>query len=252
MFWFFYISKIFDFFDTLFIILGKKWNQLTFLHLYHHSSICYVCWMGVNIGKYKKRENFHSDFWFPSFRFLFSESGKSSEISVCCELTFRFYLFNFSLFPFAGFDGDAYLTVLLNSFVHVIMYFYYLITSVGISVWWKPLLTYIQITQFIVMITQSLAHLYVLSDDRSVEKFVIGTIGGVLGRDINHFIARFLGAEDIGSGEKFPLGSARMYTVYVISMLVLFVNFAVQTYCCGRRPSAPERSKREGDKHKKE
>ena len=35
----FYLSKILDFFDTVFIILGKKWKQLSFLHVYHHLTI---------------------------------------------------------------------------------------------------------------------------------------------------------------------------------------------------------------------
>lgn len=35
-------SKILDFCDTIFIILRKKWNQLNFLHVYHHASIIYV------------------------------------------------------------------------------------------------------------------------------------------------------------------------------------------------------------------
>lgn len=34
-----YISKYIDYLDTLFIILRKKNNQLSFLHVYHHSSI---------------------------------------------------------------------------------------------------------------------------------------------------------------------------------------------------------------------
>ena len=40
--WLFYVSKILDFADTVFIILGRKWNQLTFLHVYHHISIFLV------------------------------------------------------------------------------------------------------------------------------------------------------------------------------------------------------------------
>jgi hypothetical protein len=40
--WLFYISKVFDFLDTIFIILGKKWTQLSFLHVYHHVTIFLV------------------------------------------------------------------------------------------------------------------------------------------------------------------------------------------------------------------
>lgn len=38
----FYISKILDFADTVFIILEKRWKQLSFLHVYHHTSIFLV------------------------------------------------------------------------------------------------------------------------------------------------------------------------------------------------------------------
>lgn len=38
----FYLSKILDFLDTVFIILEKRWNQLSFLHVYHHFSIFLV------------------------------------------------------------------------------------------------------------------------------------------------------------------------------------------------------------------
>ncbi len=37
-----YLSKYLDYCDTFFIILRKKQNQLTFLHIYHHSSIAIV------------------------------------------------------------------------------------------------------------------------------------------------------------------------------------------------------------------
>lgn len=38
----FYISKILDFLDTVFIILERRFNQLSFLHVYHHTSIFLV------------------------------------------------------------------------------------------------------------------------------------------------------------------------------------------------------------------
>lgn len=38
----FYLSKILDFLDTIFIILEKRWKQLSFLHVYHHFSIFMV------------------------------------------------------------------------------------------------------------------------------------------------------------------------------------------------------------------
>jgi elongation of very long chain fatty acids protein 4 len=41
----FYLSKILDFLDTVFIILEKRWKQLSFLHVYHHTSIFLVSFL---------------------------------------------------------------------------------------------------------------------------------------------------------------------------------------------------------------
>lgn len=35
--------QILDFVDTVFIVVRRKWRQLSFLHVYHHSSIFMVC-----------------------------------------------------------------------------------------------------------------------------------------------------------------------------------------------------------------
>ncbi|CAL4091073.1 unnamed protein product, partial [Meganyctiphanes norvegica] len=45
--WWYYISKCIEFADTLFFILRKKNNQLTFLHIYHHSTMFCLWWIGV-------------------------------------------------------------------------------------------------------------------------------------------------------------------------------------------------------------
>jgi len=49
-----YLSKYLDWFDTLFIILRKKRSQLSFLHIYHHSTIAAIwgmlCYTGTGNG----------------------------------------------------------------------------------------------------------------------------------------------------------------------------------------------------------
>lgn len=45
--WLFYFSKLIEFSDTGFFILRKKLNQLTFLHVYHHSTMFFFWWIGV-------------------------------------------------------------------------------------------------------------------------------------------------------------------------------------------------------------
>jgi len=43
--WFYFFSKLLDLFDTIFFVLRKKQNQLTFLHIYHHTIILALSWI---------------------------------------------------------------------------------------------------------------------------------------------------------------------------------------------------------------
>jgi GNS1/SUR4 family len=45
--WWFYFSKLLEFTDTFCFIVRKKDNQLTFLHVYHHSTMPTLWWIGV-------------------------------------------------------------------------------------------------------------------------------------------------------------------------------------------------------------
>lgn len=54
--WIFYVSKVWDFMDTIFIVLGKKWRQLSFLHVYHHTTIFLFYWLNSHV-------NYDADIW---------------------------------------------------------------------------------------------------------------------------------------------------------------------------------------------
>lgn len=43
----YYISKLSEFADTIFFVLRKKKNQITWLHLYHHSLTPLETWVLV-------------------------------------------------------------------------------------------------------------------------------------------------------------------------------------------------------------
>ncbi|CAB3228030.1 unnamed protein product [Arctia plantaginis] len=107
--WFYYIAKISELLDTVFFVLRKKLNQVSFLHVYHHTLMVLVIWFGV---KY-----------------------------------------------YAG--GHIAVMGTLNSFVHVIMYTYYLISSLGPEyqkyVWWKKHVTVIQLVQFGIVFVHNFA-----------------------------------------------------------------------------------------------
>ncbi|XP_022122740.2 elongation of very long chain fatty acids protein 5-like isoform X1 [Pieris rapae] len=101
----YFIAKHVDLLDTIFFILRKKQNQVTFLHVYHHSAMVGWTW-------------FH-------------------------------YMYH---------PCDHFVVVgLINSFVHVIMYTYYWLASLGPEyarfIWWKKHLTKVQLIQFVLVIS---------------------------------------------------------------------------------------------------
>jgi hypothetical protein len=95
--WINYLSKIIEFIDTVIMILKKNNRQISFLHIYHHSSICIIGWF------------------------------------VICYAP----------------GGDSYFAAAQNSFIHVFMYSYYLLTALGYQPWYKKYLTQAQAIFFI-------------------------------------------------------------------------------------------------------
>ncbi len=133
-----------DFWDTVVIVMRQKWRQLSFLHVYHHTSIFLVYWMNTRIG----------------------------------------------------YTGDIYLTIILNCFVHVVMYLYYMFKSLSPEwdPWWKKHITNLQMVQFLCMNFQAGYLLY------------------------NHATCPF------------PYRVTLFYLIYIISLLALFMHFSLNTY----------------------
>merc|ERR1719151_287361 len=48
--WIYYFSKIIELLDSVFFILRGKYNQLSFLQVYHHSTMPFVIWFGANFA----------------------------------------------------------------------------------------------------------------------------------------------------------------------------------------------------------
>lgn len=96
----YWLSKILELLDTIFMILRHKSRQITFLHVYHHSSILLL-----------------ADY-------------------ACHE------------YPWPAIA--VYL--MLNSFVHVVLYLYYALAAFGVESVskWRPRLTELQILQFFI------------------------------------------------------------------------------------------------------
>ncbi|KAJ8954307.1 hypothetical protein NQ318_005893, partial [Aromia moschata] len=97
--WFYFICKLVELLDTVFFILRKKFNQVSYLHMYHHTLMPVCAWIGV------------------------------------------------TFLP----GGHGTLMGIINSFIHVLMYTYYFLSSLGPEIqkylWWKKHLTAMQMVR---------------------------------------------------------------------------------------------------------
>ena len=107
--------------DTIFLVLRKKWQQLTFLHVYHHSTMFVLWWIGVK--------------WVP---------GGSGNYLICDSTAIVV-----SNSPFV----TAFFAAMVNSLIHVAMYLYYALAACGPKVQkylcWKKYLTILQMVTLI-------------------------------------------------------------------------------------------------------
>ncbi|KAG0257349.1 hypothetical protein DFQ27_005181 [Actinomortierella ambigua] len=150
MIWLFYFSKILEFIDTMIMVVKKNNRQISFLHVYHHSSIFAIWW----------------------------------------------------LVTFVAPNGEAYFSAFLNSFIHVVMYGYYFLSALGIKqvAFVKPFITSGQLTQFCLMMGQSMWDMYAMK---------------VLGRP------------------GYPFFITALLFFYMWTMIGLFMNFYRQNYKAG-------------------
>ncbi|XP_010167959.1 elongation of very long chain fatty acids protein 1 isoform X2 [Antrostomus carolinensis] len=101
--WLFVFSKFIELTDTVIFVLRKKNEQVTFLHLFHHSVLPWSWWWGAKFGP----------------------------------------------------GGMGSFHAMINSMVHVVMYFYYGLSAAGPAfqkyLWWKKHITAIQLAQFVIV-----------------------------------------------------------------------------------------------------
>lgn len=113
--------------------------------------------------------------------------------------------------------GEAYFSAILNSLIHVVMYSYYLLSSLGVarsltrSV--KPFITMGQMTQFCVMMTQASYDIWAYSRTPEDKKY-----------------------------SKYPVELSALLWVYMWTMLGLFANFYFKSYT-GKKPQKQEKPK---------
>jgi len=152
-----YLSKFLDYCDTWIMLVKKNDRQLTFLHVYHHTSILIIWGYLLQVGDA---------------------------------------------------NGTAYFGAFINSFIHLIMYSHYFITSIGLENPFKMFITIAQLGQFYLC--------------------------------IGHAIAAVL------FEEVFPKSLAYLQFGYHITMIILFSDFFNKTYKGGKEGKG-SKGKKEAD-----
>lgn len=108
-----------------FFVMRKKYDQVTTLHVIHHGIMPLSVWFGV---KFTPGKNFEA---------FFAQKKTERKLTKSVSL-------------FAG--GHSTFFGLLNTFVHIIMYTYYMLAAMGPQMqrylWWKRYLTALQMVIF--------------------------------------------------------------------------------------------------------
>lgn len=115
--WLTYLLKLFELVETFFFVLRKKDNQASFLHLYHHVSTLFCAWYFFRHigGKYYKK---------PCV-FTFTKNISGDAWSFVIRKNYNF---------FNSTDGTLLFSIVINTFIHSIMYSYYFLAALGPNV----------------------------------------------------------------------------------------------------------------------
>jgi elongation of very long chain fatty acids protein 4 len=118
------------------------------------------------------------------------------------HVSLQFYWLNVQV----GYDGDIYLTIVLNGLIHTLMYTYYFVSMHTKEIWWKPALTMGQMIQFCLMNLQAVYLIFV-------------------------------------PGVQFPRNITVAYLFYILTLLFLFAQFFVRSYMSPKKKGGDKEKK---------
>ena len=150
--------------------------------------------------------------------------------SFACHYWLALYYFIMGCFHY--FYDKAFFCALLNSFVHVIMYTYYLLSAMGPKVqrylWWKRYLTQLQIVRWTDIALQYWNNFQWFPQVQFVLIILHVTVG--LYNQCN-----------------FPRFLTYSVVIYCLTLIALFSNFYVQSYLRRCRSQVQQRESRDSE-----
>ncbi|OQR74880.1 elongation of very long chain fatty acids protein 7-like [Tropilaelaps mercedesae] len=186
------------------IIANVYFCSKIFYHAFIRSGYSFTC-QGLSYATdYHSVELLNSLYYYLIVRIIdfldtmfFVLKKKFSHISQLHVIHHTIVVFSGWQFMKYGAGGQVVLGVCINSLVHVIMYSYYLLSSLGPEVqkylWWKKYLTRMQIFQFFVMIAHTSIPLFVeCGYPRVLMMLVIPQVMLILGLFVNFYIQSYI------------------------------------------------------------
>jgi len=125
--WLFYMSKAWDFMDTVFFVIERRWRQLSFLHVYHHAGTFLLYWFNANV-------------------ICNGDVMSINYLTLCL---------------------NGFIHTVMYTYYFVSMHTKDPVTGKSLDIWWKSSLTSLQILQFMTMMCLSAYFLYHSNDTGS-------------------------------------------------------------------------------------
>ncbi|XP_053500128.1 elongation of very long chain fatty acids protein 4b isoform X1 [Ictalurus furcatus] len=249
--WWYYISKGVEFLDTVFFIMRKKFNQISFLHVYHHCTMFILWWIGVK--------------WVPGGQSFFGATINSG-----------IHVLMYSYYGLAAVGPHMHKYLWWKKYLTIIQMVNTLITRLPRA--YHTLTTHSSLTQHILITHKSHSHYKHISFSSKVyythhtfiihsctlsSKF-IHTHPTLIHTDHKHIHHTFItdthhalithtcvlqiqfhvtighAAHSLYSGCPFPAWMQWALIAYAITFIILFANFYYQTYRLRPRSKSPK------------
>uniref|UniRef100_A0A1B0CF34 Elongation of very long chain fatty acids protein n=1 Tax=Lutzomyia longipalpis TaxID=7200 RepID=A0A1B0CF34_LUTLO len=171
--WWYFLAKFTEFFDTLFFILRHKMEHVSTLHVIHHGCMPFSYlqsgWWGHYSLKCQPVDYSRSPmamrmantcWWYFLAKFTEFFDTLFFILRHKMEHVSTLHVIHHGCMPFSVWmgmkfapGGHSTFFAMLNSFVHIVMYFYYMVAAMGPRyqkyIWWKKYLTTFQMVQFV-------------------------------------------------------------------------------------------------------
>uniref|UniRef100_A0A1B0CCE1 Elongation of very long chain fatty acids protein n=2 Tax=Lutzomyia longipalpis TaxID=7200 RepID=A0A1B0CCE1_LUTLO len=204
VFWLFHMAKYIELLDTMFIIFKKKEQNLSFLHIYHHSTIVFFAWINVK--------------WFPTGD-TYAATVLNSGVHVLMYSYYCLALLNFKIAKYIWLKKSITILQLIQFSCGVVFLTYDIMTNCNYHRKW---LNYAHLFYLITFL--------ILFNDRIKGWPMVDSVWHVFAAIIAYNLIVYHGVEFMKNRKPFKLKGLILF--YNISVLLLNAYTVTETILC--------------------